>query len=48
MFVIPALGRLRQRNHEFDVNLGYNARFYLKQHILICLLKWDYDGFIYQ
>lgn len=48
MFVSPALGRLRHGNHEFDVSLGSKARFYLKHHIFICLLKWDYDGFIYQ
>jgi hypothetical protein len=29
--VIPALGRLRQKDPEFKTSLGYRARLYLKE-----------------
>jgi hypothetical protein len=31
--VIPALGILRQENHEFEASLGYTERFCLKNQI---------------
>jgi hypothetical protein len=31
MAVIPALGRLRQKDHEFQASLGYVARLHLKK-----------------
>jgi hypothetical protein len=33
--VIPALGRLRQEDHEFEFTLVYIERLYLKKTIII-------------
>jgi hypothetical protein len=30
MFVIPALGRIRKKDHEFEASLDYIVRHYLK------------------
>jgi hypothetical protein len=30
--LIPALGRLRQEDYEFQASLGYKTRLYLKQN----------------
>jgi hypothetical protein len=39
MFIIPALGRLRQEDGEFEASLGYIASSSLGHIVRICLTK---------